>query len=46
MGEFNKALGVKCDFCHTKDRSQNYQDLAGQPADKNQLTALVNDENP
>ena len=41
MGEFTKALGVKCDFCHTKDRSQNYQDLAGQKTDKDQLSSLV-----
>lgn len=41
MIEFSKALGVKCDFCHTKDRSQNYQDLAGQTVDKGQLSALV-----
>jgi hypothetical protein len=41
MEEFNKALGVQCDFCHTKDRSQNYSDLAGQKVDKVQLSALV-----
>ena len=41
MGEFNKALGVKCDYCHIKDRSQNYQELAGQTADKDQLAALA-----
>ena len=41
MADFGKALGVKCDFCHVKDRSQDYQDLAGQTADKDQLAALV-----
>ncbi len=41
MGEFTKALGVRCDYCHTKDRSQDYQDLAGQIVDKDQLASLV-----
>ncbi len=41
MAGFTKALGVKCNFCHTEDRSQNYQSLGGQTADKDQLSALA-----
>ena len=41
MMEWNKALGVACGFCHTSDNSQNYQDLAGKTATKEQLSALV-----
>ncbi len=41
MMEWNKALGVTCSFCHTSDNSQNYQDLAGKNATKEQLSALV-----
>ena|SRR4030042_2485279 len=41
MSEWNKALGVKCDFCHTSKPSQTYKDLAGKVADKKELSALV-----
>lgn len=41
MMEWNKALGVKCDFCHTKNAKQTYKDLAGKTADKKELSALV-----
>jgi len=41
MIEWNKALGVKCDFCHTANRSQTYKDLAGKTASKEELSALV-----
>jgi hypothetical protein len=41
MLEFNKALGVKCDFCHTANRSETYKDLAGKTAEKEKLSALV-----
>ena len=41
MVEFNKALGVKCNFCHVADRSKTYKALAGQTADPKELSALV-----
>jgi cytochrome c peroxidase len=41
MMEWNKALGVKCNFCHTSKPSQTYNDLAGKTADKKELSALV-----
>lgn len=41
MIQWNKALGVKCDFCHTKDRSQTYKSLAGKTVDAKELKALV-----
>ncbi len=41
MLEWNKALGVNCDFCHTSNRSQTYKDLAGKTADPKELGALV-----
>ena len=41
MMEWNKALGVKCTFCHTKDFSQTYKSLAGKTASAEDLTALV-----
>ena len=41
MMEWNKALGVKCDFCHTANRSQTYKDLAGKTVSKEELSALV-----
>jgi len=41
MMEWNKALGVKCDFCHTANPKQTYKDLAGKTADKKALSALV-----
>ena len=41
MLEWNKALGVKCDFCHTANPKQTYKDLAGKTADPKALSALV-----
>ena len=41
MMEWTKALGVKCDFCHTSNRSQTYKDLAGKTASAEELSALV-----
>ncbi|HSB05899.1 MAG TPA: hypothetical protein VLK23_11960 [Thermodesulfobacteriota bacterium] len=41
MMEWNKALGVKCEFCHTSNRSQTYKDLAGKAASAEDLSALV-----
>lgn len=41
MLEWNKALGVKCNFCHTPKPSQTYKSLAGKTADKKELSALV-----
>ncbi len=41
MIQWNKALGVKCSFCHTKDRTQNYQSLAGKTVSEEELKALV-----
>ena len=41
MMEWNKALGVKCNFCHTAKPSQTYKSLAGKTADKKALSALV-----
>jgi hypothetical protein len=41
MAGYSKALGVKCSFCHTKDKSQNYQELAGKSATNGELGALV-----
>ncbi len=41
MLEWNKALGVKCEFCHTSNRSQTYKDLAGKTASAEELTVLV-----
>lgn len=41
MLEWNKALGVKCDFCHTSNRTQTYKDLAGKTASAEELSALV-----
>jgi len=43
MIEYNKALGVKCNFCHTPDNSQTLKDLVWETAevDKSQLRPLV-----
>lgn len=41
MIEWNKALGVTCDFCHTANRSQIYKDLAGKTVSKEELSTLV-----
>lgn len=41
MMEWNKALGVNCDFCHTSNRSETYKDLAGKTATKEELSVLV-----
>jgi hypothetical protein len=41
MGAYAKALGVKCNFCHTKDKSQDYEDLAGEIVTKEELRVLV-----
>lgn len=41
MIQWNKALGVECSFCHTKDRGQTYQSLAGKTVDGKDLKALV-----
>ncbi len=41
MAGFTKALGVKCDFCHIKDRRQTYESLGGEAVDKEVLITLV-----
>jgi hypothetical protein len=41
MVGWNKALGVKCTFCHTKDRSETYKGLAGKTVGEEELKALV-----
>lgn len=41
MMEWNKALGVQCNFCHTANRSETYKDLAGKPVSKEELSTLV-----
>ena len=41
MIQWNKALGVKCSFCHTKDRSETYKNLAGRTVSEKELKALV-----
>ncbi len=41
MMEWNKALGVKCSFCHTSDRSETYENLAGKTVGEKELKALV-----
>ena len=41
MLEWNKALGVKCDFCHTSNPKETYKDLAGKTPDSKALSALV-----
>jgi hypothetical protein len=41
MDEFRDALGVKCTFCHTSERNQNYEDLVGQKVSEEQLVTLV-----
>jgi hypothetical protein len=44
MASWNKALGVKCNFCHTSNFKQSYKDLAGKSADEKTLKALVHKE--
>jgi cytochrome c peroxidase len=41
MIQWNKALGVKCSFCHTKDRTETYKNLAGKTVSEEELKALV-----
>ncbi len=42
MIEWNKALGVKCSYCHASaDRSQTYESLAGKTVTEKELNALV-----
>jgi cytochrome c peroxidase len=41
MIEWNKALGVKCNFCHIQDKSQTYKSLAGKTVSEEELKALV-----
>lgn|GEM_PF-4911287 len=41
MREFNRALGVDCNFCHVSDPSKTYKDLAGKTFDEKELTILV-----
>ncbi len=41
MGAYTKALGVKCSFCHTKDKSQDYKILAEKRVTNEDLRALV-----
>ncbi len=41
MIQWNKALGVKCSFCHTSDRTQTVRSLAGKTVSEEELKALV-----
>lgn len=41
MIQWNKALGVKCSYCHTSDRTETYKSLAGKTATEKELKALV-----
>ncbi len=41
MLKWNKALGVKCSFCHTSNRSETYKNLAGKTVNEEELKALV-----
>jgi hypothetical protein len=41
MIQWNKALGVKCSFCHTSNRTKTYETLAGKNASGKELNALV-----
>ncbi len=41
MIAWNKALGVKCSYCHTSDRSETYKSLVGKTVDEKELNALV-----
>ncbi|NIQ38336.1 MAG: hypothetical protein GTN81_07085 [Proteobacteria bacterium] len=42
MIEWTKALGVKCDYCHTSDRAQSFETLGGKTAGAKELQALIN----
>ncbi|MEM2982968.1 MAG: hypothetical protein QXH17_07370 [Candidatus Bathyarchaeia archaeon] len=42
MKEWNKSLGVNCQFCHTGKFSDTYEMLAGKQANEKDLRALVN----
>jgi hypothetical protein len=44
MIQWSKALGVKCNFCHTSDRAESYESLSGKTASKEELEALVHKE--
>jgi hypothetical protein len=41
MVQWNRALGVKCGFCHTSNRTQTYETLAGRNVSEKELNALV-----
>jgi hypothetical protein len=41
MIQWNKALGVKCSYCHTSDRAESYEGLSGKTVGEKELNALV-----
>ncbi|MBW2307874.1 MAG: hypothetical protein JRG73_13190 [Deltaproteobacteria bacterium] len=41
MKEWNRALGVKCSFCHTSNRSETYKSFVGKTVGEKELKALV-----
>ncbi len=41
MVEWNKDLGVSCDYCHTTDKTQTIESLEGKTASAAELTPLL-----
>jgi len=41
MMQWNKDLGVKCEYCHTADKKQTIESLEGQTAKSDELQSLM-----
>lgn len=41
MMQWNKDLGVSCDYCHTDDKTRTIESLEGKTASKAELTTLL-----